>query len=242
MNPRFHCSVPLQAATDIDLPASAARHVQVLRMQPGDAVTLFDGRGGEFEATVLRMGRSDVAVQVGMHRAIERESRHALHLAVGMPANERMDWLVEKATELGVLSIQPLQTARSVVRLSGERAEKKRAHWEAIAIAACEQCGRNRVPTIHPVRTLAQWIGPPGAGTRGLVLSLADDASAVTEIRAPSAGQDGASVVMLSGPEGGLTSSEEVDAIAHGFAPVSLGPRILRAETAAIAALALLAG
>jgi len=147
--PRFHCAVPLHAGTTLALPAGAARHVQVLRLQPGDTITLFDGNGGEYAATVERMGRSEVSVTVGAHTARESEAARAVHLAVGMPANERMDWLVEKATELGVASIQPLVTAHGVLRLAGERAEKKRAHWEAIAIAACEQCGRNRVPAIH---------------------------------------------------------------------------------------------
>jgi len=156
--PRFHCSVPLTAGASLALPAGAARHVQVLRMQPGDALTLFDGAGGEYAATVERMGRSEVAVTVGAHQPVEREAPRAVHLAVGMPANERMDWLVEKATELGVASIQPLATAHGVLRLSGERAEKKRAHWEAIAVAACEQCGRNRVPVVLPVQSFSGWL------------------------------------------------------------------------------------
>jgi len=161
---------------------------------------------------------------------------------IGMPANERMDWLVEKATELGVASIQPLMTAHGVLRLAGERADKKRAHWQAIAIAACEQCGRNRVPLVHPVRALAGWIdSPPIDDAERFVLSLADGAHSLREIRDsdPATGRRGACV--LSGPEGGLSAAEEGDAIARGFAPLTLGPRVLRAETAALAALALLA-
>src|SRR5450830_1614985 len=184
--PRFHCSLPLTAGATLALPAGAARHVQVLRMQPGDALTLFDGSGGEYEATVERMGRSEVAVMIGAHRPVEREAARAVHLAVGMPANERMDWLVEKATELGVASIQPLATAHGVLRLAGERAEKKRAHWEAIAIASCEQCGRNRVPAIHPVRSFSGasgWIDAQGDSTRDtaarFVLSLAEGARSI---------------------------------------------------------------
>ncbi|RYY81951.1 MAG: 16S rRNA (uracil(1498)-N(3))-methyltransferase, partial [Comamonadaceae bacterium] len=173
--PRFHCAIPLTANTSLALPPGAARHVQVLRLQPGDAITLFDGAGGEYEATVERMGRSDVDVAVGAHHAIEREAPRGVHLAVGMPANERMDWLVEKATELGVASIQPLMTAHGVLRLAGERADKKRAHWEAIAIAACEQCGRNRVPVVHPVKPFAGWLSGTEASAGGrFVLSLAD--------------------------------------------------------------------
>ncbi|KLN56670.1 16S rRNA (uracil(1498)-N(3))-methyltransferase [Variovorax paradoxus] len=242
--PRFHCSVPLTAGTTLALPPGAARHVQVLRMQPGDALTLFDGSGGEYAATVERMGRSDVSVTIGAHAPTEREAVRAVHLAVGMPANERMDWLVEKATELGVASIQPLATAHGVLRLSGERAEKKRAHWEAIAIAACEQCGRNRVPRIHPVRSFSSpsaWIeANAGNAALRLVLSLAEGTQRLADATA-SAPAD-RSVLVLSGPEGGLSSAEEQEALACGFAPVTLGPRVLRAETAALAALVLLAG
>lgn len=240
--PRFYCSVPLSAGTSLALPPGAARHVQVLRMQPGDALTLFDGAGGEYAATVERMGRSDVAVTVGAHQHVEREASRAVHLAVGMPANERMDWLVEKATELGVSSIQPLATAHGVLRLSGERAEKKRAHWEAIAVAACEQCGRNRVPVIHPVQAFSAWIGAqrqPDADTaERLVLSLADGTRGIASV--PAGG--GRGVLVLSGPEGGLSGAEEQEAMARGFAPITLGLRVLRAETAALAALVSLAG
>ena len=239
--PRFHCSVPLTAGASLALPAGAARHVQVLRMQPGDALTLFDGAGGEYAATVERMGRSDVAVTVGAHQPVEREASRAVHLAVGMPANERMDWLVEKATELGVSSIQPLATAHGGLRLSGERAEKKRAHWEAIAVAACEQCGRNRVPVIHPVQTFSGWIAAQqqqGADTaERLVLSLADGTRGIATVQP----DDGRGVLVLSGPEGGLSGTEEQEAIARGFAPITLGSRVLRAETAALAALVSLA-
>jgi 16S rRNA (uracil1498-N3)-methyltransferase len=156
-----------------------------------------------------------------------------------MPANERMDWLVEKATELGVASIQPLATAHGVLRLSGERAEKKRAHWEAIAVAACEQCGRNRVPVIHPVQPFAAWVeaqAEPGAVR--LILSLAEGTRGIASVQAA----DNAGALVLSGPEGGLSATEEQQAIARGFAPVTLGARVLRAETAALAALVSLAG
>ena len=236
--PRFHCAVPLQAGLALALPPGAARHVQVLRMQPGEALTLFDGRGGEYAAVVERMGRSEVTVNVGAHDPVEREAPQAVHLALGMPANDRMDWLVEKATELGVASIQPLMTAHGVLRLAGERAEKKRAHWEAIAIAACEQCGRNRVPQIHPVRAYAEWLGeaPAEDGVRRIVLSLAPGTQPLMELPGAGAWQ------VLSGPEGGLSADEEARALAQGFRPARLGPRVLRAETAALAALTLLGG
>jgi 16S rRNA (uracil1498-N3)-methyltransferase len=148
-----------------------------------------------------------------------------------------MDWLVEKATELGVASIQPLATAHGVLRLAGERAEKKRAHWEAIAVAACEQCGRNRVPVIHPVQPFPGWLDTQGGPAVRLVLSLAEGTRSLV---ATAPGEQG--VTVLSGPEGGLSGSEEQQAIARGFAPVTLGTRVLRAETAALAALVSLAG
>lgn len=230
--PRLHCAEPLASGARLALPAGTARHVQVLRMQPGDALTLFDGRGGEYDATIEHMGRSEVRVAVGAHHAVECEAPVAVHLALAMPANERMDWLVEKATELGAASVQPLVAERSVLRLSGERAQKKQAHWQAVAIAACEQCGRNRVPVVHAVQPLAGWLASqPQAG---LVLSLREGSRALAAL-APAA-----EVTLLSGPEGGLSPAEEDAAFARGWQPVNLGPRVLRAETAPLAALALL--
>jgi 16S rRNA (uracil1498-N3)-methyltransferase len=157
-----------------------------------------------------------------------------------MPANERMDWLVEKAAELGVASIQPLMTERSVLRLAAERATKKVDHWQSVAIAACEQCGGNRVPVIHGVKTLTQWLAglnlADGSAPEPLLLSLREGTQALRS-RMPGAG----GVLFLSGPEGGLSASEENAALAAGFQPVTLGPRVLRSETAALTALALLA-
>ncbi len=243
--PRFHCPVPLASTQALLLPPVAARHVQVLRLQPGDTVTLFNGglppdgkAGGEFEATILRMGRSDVEVQVGAHHAVEREAAIQVHLAIGMPANERMDWLVEKATELGVVSIQPLVSERTVLRLSGERAERKRQHWQGIAVAACEQSGRNRVPLVAPVLGFAPWLAQASSRLRW-ILSLAATSQPISH-RAKTLGDPPQPLTLLSGPEGGLTLAEEKLAMASGFAPVSLGRRVLRAETAAMAALAAL--
>lgn len=236
--PRFYCPTPLLTDALLELPAGAARHVQVLRLQPGDAITLFNGEDHrEFDATVTRMGRSDVQVQVGTPHATTREPARRVHLAVGMPANDRMDWLVEKATELGVASIQPLMTERSVLRLSGERAEKKVAHWHSVAISASEQCGGNRVPTVHPLLSLAQWLKtlPAAEDSQRLLLSLREGTASVGQLPA-----SGLPAWFLSGPEGGLSATEEDAAMATGFTPVTLGPRVLRAETAALVALALL--
>lgn len=235
--PRFHCSLPLTSGAEVALPPTAARHVQVLRLQPGDAITLFDGRGGEYTAEVTRMGRSDVEVRVGTHEATEREAPVAVHLLSGMPANERMDWLVEKAAELGVAGLQPLHTAHSVLRLSGDRAVKKQAHWQSVAAAACEQCGGNRVPDVAPVQDFARWVGSTAAfqGQR-CVLSLAEGSQPLGQLLAPL--PPDAALWFLSGPEGGLSPQEDAQARSAGFVPVTLGPRVLRAETAALAALA----
>jgi 16S rRNA (uracil1498-N3)-methyltransferase len=249
MTARFFADIALVPGSAISLPPSTARHVQVLRMQPGDSLTLFNGQGngvpgseGEFEATVQRMGRSEVEVMVGAYTATAREASRAIHLAVGMPANERMDWLVEKAAELGVASIQPLMSERSVLRIKGERADKKLAHWRGVATAACEQCGRSRVPLIHDAANLVDWLKGAGqdatqGGTR-LLLSLQDGTLPLA--KAVSAAGSGA-LTFLSGPEGGLSLAEETAAIASGFAPITLGPRVLRAETAPLACLSLLA-
>ena len=164
--PRFHCPTELVTGQRLELPAPVARHVQVLRLQPGDSLTLFNGEGGEHEARVTRMGRSEVEVEVGPHHARECEAARAIHLLAGITANERMDWLVEKATELGVASITPIEAERSVLRLKGERADKKRAHWQAVAVAAAEQCGRNRVPQVHPVMGLDAWLQQQLPGKR----------------------------------------------------------------------------
>ncbi|MEY4507653.1 MAG: Ribosomal small subunit methyltransferase [Pseudomonadota bacterium] len=234
--PRYHCPLPLLAHAELTLPPSTAKHVQVLRHQPGQSITLFNGKGGQWQATITHMGRSDVQVRVDHFEAQECESPRPVTLVVGMPANERMDWLVEKATELGVHAIEPLHTAHSVLRLSGERAQKKQAHWQSVAAAACEQCGRNRVPTVTPVSDWAGMLKTPRTGLR-VVLSLADGTRPLAEVLATHAPDT--PVHFLSGPEGGLSAHEDAQAREHGWLPVSLGTRILRAETAALAALVL---
>ena len=256
--PRFHCPVDLVAGTEIELPAGAARHVQVLRLQPGDGITLFGGTGtgsagagGEWDATVTHMGRSNVRVRATAHHATEREALRAVHLLAGITANERMDWLVEKATELGVASITPLLAERSVLKLRSERADKKLAHWQAVAVAACEQCGRNQVPQVHPALGLADWLkaNPWAGGAAAAPASAQGSAATATRLllslrpgtRPLHAAASGSGpVLFLSGPEGGLSPHEEELALQHGFAPVTLGSRVLRAETAPLAALAAL--
>lgn len=237
MQPRFFVPPPLQAGERCVLPPGPTRHVQVLRLQPGDSITLFDGQGGEWQACIEQMGRNVVSVQVLLHQPADRELAFDVTIAMGMPANERMDSVVEKATELGVAFIQPLICERSVLRLAGERADKKVAHWQAVAAAASEQCGRTRVPTVQPVRALSVWLAglTPGAIGRRHVLSLRAGDHGIA------AAQAGASLLFLSGPEGGLSEAEEQAALEAGFQPLSLGPRVLRADTAPLAVLAALA-
>jgi 16S rRNA (uracil1498-N3)-methyltransferase len=236
--PRLHCETPLHAGAALALPDAAARHAQVLRLQPGDAATLFDGRGGEWSARIAAMGRREVTVEVLGHDAVERELPFAVTLALAMPAGERMDFVVEKATELGVAAIQPLLAERSVLRLAGERATKRIAHWQAIAVAACEQCGRNRVPVVHPVQSLRDWLGAlasPATGERRWLLGWADAKPLASVLDEPPA-----DTLVLSGPEGGFGKDEEAAARLRAFAPVTLGARVLRADTAPLATIAAL--
>lgn len=236
MQPRFFVDRPLALGESFDLPAGTARHVQVLRLQPGAPVTLFDGAGGEWAARIVRIGRSRVEVELGAHTEVERELPLAITLAVGMPANERMDAVIEKATELGASAVQPLICERSVLRLAGERAQKKTVHWQGVALAASEQSGRTRVLRVEPIRGLVEWLQALATpGPARWLLSFAADASPLASLPSPKAG-----VIALSGPEGGLAPVEEALARAAGFLPVSLGARVLRADTAPIALLACL--
>ena len=242
--PRFHCPSALQLGDELELPAATARHVQVRRMQPGDDITLFNGDGGECVAVITHMGRSDVAVRVTQKIDLERELSIRVHLWSGLTANERMDWLLEKATELGASSLLPITAERSVLKLKGERADKKLAHWQAIAVASSEQCGRNRVLQVAPPMTLSQAIATSANQAKGTrwILSLAAGSQSLQQAlqALPSASGQMADITLLSGPEGGLSPVEEAEALAAGFLPVNLGPRVLRAETAPVAVLSAL--
>ena len=234
---RLYCPLPVRLGEAFELPAAAARHAQVLRLQPGAVLDLFDGQGGAWQAQVLAMGRQSVQVRAEAQRPLSPRPARSVTLAVGMPANERMDWLIEKATELGVTRVVPLLTQRTVVRLSGERADKRLAHWQAIAAGACEQSGRDHLPQIEAVQTLAQWLKAsahaPELGVR-MRLSLAPGAAHWTRFAlAPNA-----ALCAALGPEGGWSEDEETALDQAGFAAVSLGPTVLRAETAALTVLA----
>jgi 16S rRNA (uracil1498-N3)-methyltransferase len=237
MPPRFYIPQPLLQDQSMILPEGSARHAQVLRLQPGDALILFNGAGGQWAARVQEMGRKTVQVVVGRHDAGEAmELTQQITLSVGMPANERMEFVIEKATELGAAAVQPLVCTRSVLRLSGERAVRKQAHWQAVAIAAAEQSGRTRVLQVLPVRTLSEWLGSlPAADTaceQRVVLSTQQAA------RLAQPGAQLQRLVALSGPEGGFTEEELRAAQQAGFNAVSLGARVLRADTAPLVVMA----
>jgi 16S rRNA (uracil1498-N3)-methyltransferase len=234
MPARLHVAAPLVDGAEFSLPDGAARHVQVLRLQPGAALALFDGSGAEWSAEVVTMARNAVVVRVGARSEVDRELSLSVTLALGVPTNERMDAVVEKATELGVAAIQPLLCDRSVLRLAGERADKRREHWQSVAIAACEQSGRNKVPVIESIRPLSVWLASLGQSTSQETRWLLSTSEA-TPLGERSAA---VAVIALSGPEGGLSPAEESAAHERGFEPVSLGPRVLRADTAPLALLA----
>lgn len=234
--PRLHCETALTPGATVELPERAARHVAALRLQAGDAVTLFNGDGHESAAVLTRISKRGVVAAVRERRAVDRESPLAVRLAQGVCAGDRMDLVLQKGTELGVASIQPVVTARSVVRLSSERRGRRETHWQNVVIAACEQCGRNVIPHVAPSVGFGEFIAGlrvlPEAGTR---LLLAPDGEATVRSVAPQA-----PVTVLIGPEGGLAPEEREIAVATGFTPLRFGPRILRTETAPLAALAAL--
>jgi 16S rRNA (uracil1498-N3)-methyltransferase len=212
--------------------AGQAHHViHVLRLQAGAPLTLFDGLGIEYSALIKRIDKGGLTLTITERRNVSRESPLITVLAQGISSGERMDYTVQKCVELGVTAIQPLMTQRSVVRLTGERAEKRITHWRSVAAAACEQCGRNLLPKILPVQALTQWLSTPVIGTRYLLSPHA--ATRLRDLEPPQS-----PVTLLVGPEGGWNKEEAEAARAQGFKPLTLGPRVLRTETAAVAALA----
>jgi 16S rRNA (uracil1498-N3)-methyltransferase len=233
MVPRFYLDGPLRAGSVCMLPEDSAHHaIHVLRLREGEEVTLFNGRGGEFAARIASIQRLKISIDLLQHRAIERESPLHVTLVQGVSAGEKMDSTVRKAVELGVAEVQPVLAARSVARPKGERAENRRAHWQKVVIAACEQCGRNRIPEVHPVIPAMDYRPKPGA----LAILLAPRST----LKFSGAVKDSKAFVLAAGPEAGFTAEEEAALAAAGFVPASLGPRVLRTETAAVAALAAL--
>lgn len=232
--PRFYCREALAPGAHIELPEPVARHaVRVLRLPPGAPMILFDGRGGEYLAHIERIERDRVLAELADWRDIERESPLAITLVQALQAGEKMDFTIQKAVELGVRDIVPVESRRSVMRLAGDRAGKRVAHWQGVAASACEQCGRNQVPLVAPLEKLDSWLARPAEGT--LRLMLAPDAGQTLADLAPAT-----NIQLLIGAEGGLDPQEVIAAGQAGFQAVRLGPRVLRTETAGLAALAAL--
>ncbi|HEX4782614.1 MAG TPA: 16S rRNA (uracil(1498)-N(3))-methyltransferase [Usitatibacter sp.] len=229
--PRIHCDLRLGPGAQFALAPEAAQHVaKSLRLKAGDSIVVFDGRGGEYEATIQRAEKDRVDVKVGCFREADVEAALRVGLVQGLPEADKMDWIIQKAVELGVAWIQPVVCDRSVVRLAGERAERREAHWRRVAVAACEQSGRNRIPDVRPTLGFQGWIGVPPTTPRWVLTPGAPALAA----QAPPQG----AVELLVGPEGGFSEREQDLALSQGAEPVGLGPRVLRAETAPLAALA----
>lgn len=238
--PRFFVDDSLQPGNVLTLPDEVARHVQVLRLKVDDTLVLFNGLGGQYGARLVEIGRRSVVVEIGEFSGVEVEPPYEITLAQGIAGGDKMDWLIEKAIELGAVRFVPLGTARSVVRLAGERAARRQAHWQALAQAACEQCGRNRVPDVEAPRDFTQWLDSLPAATNGELRLMLSPRARLSFDALPSAAP-GAGATLLIGPEGGLSPEEEEAAAARGFTALALGPRVLRTETAGIAVLAALA-
>ena len=216
------------------LEEAAARHLtRVLRLGPGAQLTLFDGTDGEYPATITTTGKRQVEVELGERVNVSLESPLSVTLAQGVSKGERMDYTIQKAVELGVSRIVPLNTERSVVNLKGERLEKKMQHWQGVIVSACEQCGRNTLPQLLPLQSIETWLA---AGLKDDLGLLLDHRASETVASLPQAG----SVTLLIGPEGGLSAQEQALATASGYLGLRLGPRVLRTETAALTALAAL--
>ena len=229
--PRIHCDFRLGPGAQFALAPEAAQHVaKSLRLKTGDSITVFDGRGGEYAATIQRIERDRVDVKVGAWRDVDRESSLEIGLVQGLPEADKMDWIIQKAAELGAAWIQPVVCERSVVRLSGERAQRREAHWQRVAVAACEQCGRDRIPEVRPTLPFPNWLAAPSETPRWL---LVPDGESISTLAAPESAFE-----LLVGPEGGLSDREQDVARSRGCRPVSLGRRVLRTETASVVALA----
>jgi len=229
--PRFHISQPLAVGQLVTLPDTVAHHIQVLRLAQGGLITLFNGEGGEYSATLTHIERRGATVEIKAHHPRDIELPFAITLAQALPEGSKMDWIIEKAVELGVSGFQPLAAQRCVVRLSAERAEKKMGHWRGIIESASEQSGRNRLAALAPLQDYKQWITQQDMHRR-IILTPRAQQSLPDWARH----QGPQAVTLVIGPEGGLSEQEEDLALRHGALPLAMGPRILRTETAALAA------
>lgn len=232
--PRIFIDQPLNTGELVELCENSAHHIaQVLRKKVQDSLVLFNGQGGEFQACIASIRRTSVQVRIGAHVPIERESPLRIALVQGISRGDRMDYTLQKSVELGVSAIVPVQTRRSTVYLDEERSGQRLMHWRRILIHACEQCGRNQLPRLEPPQSLAQWLACPQPGLK--LLLAAGAKTTLTSLRSSNE-----EITLLAGPEGGFSEEEHRAAEAAGYLPLSLGPRILRTETAATAALAAL--
>ena len=232
---RLHFDDPISAGAIVRLGAEQARYVgRVLRSRPGDAVSVFNAEDGEWRAVIERIGKNDATLRIVERIVAETESPLAVHLVQGVSRGERMDFVVQKATELGVMRITPVLTDHGMVRLSGDRLQKRQAHWQSVAVSACEQSGRIRPPVVDvPVR-LNDWFGQAASENALRLILKPGTADSLVDRDAPSSG-----LCLLVGPEGGFSEREYEDATIAGFEAVGMGPRVLRTETAAVAAVAI---
>lgn len=238
MSARFYHHGPIQVGIVLTLSQETSRHAtQVLRLKVGDKIILFNGEGGEFSATLTQTRKSACQVHIEEFFDVDRESSLCITLVQAICANEKMDWIIQKAVEQGVTAIQPLTTTRTLIRLSGERADKRQQHWQRVMLSACEQCGRNRIPQLLPLMALSHWLETQLSNQQQThALLLAPDAQQrLTELTPPN---EETGICLLTGPEGGWTTEEQNAAQLAGFTSVRLGPRVLRTETAALTAIA----
>jgi 16S rRNA (uracil1498-N3)-methyltransferase len=233
--PRFHVPQPLAAGQQLELPADVAHHINVVRMEPGDTLTLFNGDGGEYTAVLTEVQKKKAWAEIKVFDPREAELPFAVTLAQALPEGSKMDWIIEKAVELGVTGIQPLAARRCVVRLSAERAEKKLEHWNGIVVSASEQCGRNRLASVAAPLEFRDWIAQQDLHKRVILTPRASDSLADWARHQPAQ-----ALSIMVGPEGGFSDEEEAEALRHGALPLSIGPRVLRTETAALAAVSIL--
>jgi 16S rRNA (uracil1498-N3)-methyltransferase len=233
--PRFYCPQPLAIGLIIDLPEAVAHHVHVVRLAPGEAITVFNGEGGEYTAVLQTVEKRRASAEIKAHTARDAELPYAVTVAQALPEASKMDWIIEKAVELGAAAFQPLAARRCVVKLSGDRAEKKFAHWQGVIVSASEQSGRNRLAQLAPVDEFKDWIAQQDMHRRVILTPRASQSLADWARHQPPQ-----ALTIMVGPEGGFSDDEENLAVAQGALPLSMGPRILRTETAALAALAAL--